>query len=616
MDLLAGELRKADRRIRIQEQPFRVLVLLLERPGEIVGREDIIRSLWPDGTFVDYEHSVNTAVRKLREALGDDPDSPRFVETVPRRGYRFIGPVNNGPVNNVVEGAAPRPGETSGDAVLVLALTKKHRSVLAGGAAVLLVVIAILAYWLRPQLPSPTVSGYVPLTHDGQPKTLVGTDGARVYFYDNSFTYWMAQVSVAGGELAPIPSPSPRMLLKSVSPDGSTLLVEDDVLFGEGQLWALPVPGGSARRLADIRGHSGAWSPNGEKLAYANGNDLFLANADGTQSSKLVSAPGRIGAYQPAWSPDGSEIRFSVVDPKTQFTRLWQVSANGTNLHPLHPKWYEANNECCGQWTADGKYFLFSARRQVWAVREAKAFFHKINPEPVQLTAGAATYNHPILSKDGKKIYVTASQPRGELERFDSKSKAYLSYLGGISAQDVAFSRDGEWVAYVTFPGGILWRSKVDGSDKLQLSSDSVYAYNPRWSPDGKEIAFWSAQPGKDSRIFLISADGGTPTELAPNAPRNQADPAWSPNGDAITFGVGWGRPSDAAIFTLDRKTGQASKNCRLRRHVRSEVVARRPLPCCPADFAGPIDAFRFHGAEVVCVSHGQSRGVSVLVEG
>jgi DNA-binding winged helix-turn-helix (wHTH) protein len=93
VDLLAGELRKSDRRVRIQEQPFRILVLLLERPGEIVSRDYVIQRLWPDGTFVDYEHSVNTAIRKLRDALGDDPDSPRFVETVPRRGYRFLGQV-------------------------------------------------------------------------------------------------------------------------------------------------------------------------------------------------------------------------------------------------------------------------------------------------------------------------------------------------------------------------------------------------------------------------------------------------------------------------------------------------------------------------------------------
>ena len=93
VDRTAGELRKSGVRIRLQEQPFRILLLLLDGPGEIVTREQIIQLLWPDGTFVDYEHSINTAVRKLREALGDDPDNPRFIETMPRRGYRLIAPI-------------------------------------------------------------------------------------------------------------------------------------------------------------------------------------------------------------------------------------------------------------------------------------------------------------------------------------------------------------------------------------------------------------------------------------------------------------------------------------------------------------------------------------------
>jgi Tol biopolymer transport system component/DNA-binding winged helix-turn-helix (wHTH) protein len=554
VDLLTGELRRSDRKIRMQEQPFRILLLLLERPGEIVSRDFIIQRLWPDGTFVDYEHSVNTAVRKLREALGDDPDSPRFVETVPRRGYRFIAPLND-------VGSPALPTERiSSDQVFVFAVTRRHKSVLVGSAAVLIVLIAVLTYWLLPQLPPPTVSGYVPLTRDAQRKTLVGTDGARVYFFEDLLNFPMAQVSAAGGEVAPLSASSPDMSLRNVSSDGSKLLVEDEVLFGEGQLWALPVLGGPARRLADTRGHGGAWSPDGEKLAYVNGDDLYMANADGTQSSKLVSVPGHTTGDQPAWSPDGSEIRFSVIDPKTQLRRLWQVSAGGKNLHPLHAEWRETNNECCGQWTPDAKYFVFWCEGQVWAVRETKAFFRKTNPDPVQLTAGPANYGTPIPSKDGKKLYVTAGQPRGELERFDAKSKAFLPYLGGISAQDLAYSKDGQWVAYVTFPDGVLWRSKLDGSDKLQLSSAPLYAFNPSWSPDGEEIAFWSSQPGRNSHIFLVSAEGGTPVELAPNAPSNQNDPVWSPDGQLIAFGVGWGHPGQAAILSLNRKTDQISK--------------------------------------------------------
>jgi Tol biopolymer transport system component len=292
------------------------------------------------------------------------------------------------------------------------------------------------------------------------------------------------------------------MFLLSVSPDGSNLLLEDLVPYGEGQLWAVPVLGGSARRLADTVGHDGAWSPDGKKLVYGNGSDLYIANADGTESSRLVSTPGRV-AGMPAWSPDGNEIRFSVIDSKTQLSRLWRVSASGTDLHALHPDWREGNNECCGKWTPDGKYFVFSSGGQIWALREAKALFRRINQEPVQLTAGATNYNWPVPGKDGKKLYVTAGQPRGELERYDGKTKAFLPYLDGISAQDMTFSKDGRWVAYVTFPDGVLWRSKVDGSDKFQLSSQPLYAIKPSWSPDGTEIAFWSSQPSKGSSTYV-----------------------------------------------------------------------------------------------------------------
>ena len=437
---------------------------------------------------------------------------------------------------------------------------QKMRVLQASIAAVLMILVGALIYWLLPPLPPPTVSGYVQLTHDAQPKTLVGTDGARVYFRENEFNLPMAQVSVAGGEVAAVPAPSPRMFLLSVAPDGSNLLAEDLVLYGEGQLWALPALGGPARRLADIRGHGGAWSPDGQKLLYANGSDLYLANADGTQSSKLVSTPGRVGSDPPAWAPRGSEIRFSVVDPTTQFSRIWEVSAGGVDLHPLHAGWHEAGNECCGQWTSDGKYFVFWSGGQVWTVREAKAFFRRIKLDPVQLTAGTVQYNRPIPSKDGKKLYVNASQQRGELQRFDPKTKAFFPHLNGISAQDVAYSKDGQWVAYVAFPDGVLWRSKADGSEKLQLSSPPLYALNPSWSPDGKEIAFRSSQPGKGSSISVVSADGGTPAELAPSAPDNQSDPVWSPEGGSIAFGVGFGRPTQATIFLLNRKTGQTSK--------------------------------------------------------
>jgi len=287
--------------------------------------------------------------------------------------------------------------------------------------------------------------------------------------------------------------------------------------------------------------------------------DLYVANRDGTEPRKLVSLPDMLYAF--AWSPEGSKIRFTVENAKTHLNRLWQISSEGADLHPLHPDWRQNRDECCGEWTSDGNYYVFSSQGQIWAIREASAFLRRVSHDPVQLTAGAIRYGSwPVPSKDGKKLYVPADLPRGELERYDVKIKTFSPYLDGISAQDVGFSKDGQWVAYVTFPDGVLWRSKLDGSDKLRLSSEPLYAFSPRWSPDGKAIAFMSFQEGKGYSTYLISADGGTPVELAPNAPGNQNDPVWSPDGNSVAFGIGFLIPGQGAIFVLDRKTQQISR--------------------------------------------------------
>ena len=212
------------------------------------------------------------------------------------------------------------------------------RAVAVGGFV--LVVITLLIYFQSRPLPPPKVSGYVPVTHNGVKKDLVGTDGARLYFKAEWISGFLWQVSGSGGEVARVPVPAPSMQLLAVSPDGATLLVAD--LPGtalNGPLWAVPVLGGSARRLGEAVGGSAAWSPDGQMIAYANGHDLFLAKSDGAESHKLVSAADIV--FDLAWSPDGAVIRFSVSEGSLTLTRgaskLWQVSINGTGLHPLFP---------------------------------------------------------------------------------------------------------------------------------------------------------------------------------------------------------------------------------------------------------------------------------------
>src|SRR5262249_53074546 len=155
--------------------------------------------------------------------------------------------------------------------------------------------------------------------------------------------------------------------------------------------------------------------------------------------------------------------------------------------------------ECCGNWTADGRYFVFQSTQNgttnIWAMREQADFFHQANQEPVQLTVGPLNYYAPVPSQDGKKLFVVGEQRRGELVRYNAKTQHWGSYLSGISATGLAFSKDGEWVAYVSFPDRILWRIKADGSQRLQLTYSPMEAFLPCWSPDGKQIGFVARTP-------------------------------------------------------------------------------------------------------------------------
>jgi eukaryotic-like serine/threonine-protein kinase len=453
----------------------------------------------------------------------------------------------------------------SSDSQIVASLARRHRKAFIGGLAAIIAIPVILVYWLIPPLPPPSVSGYLQLTDDGVPKGLVGTDGSRLYLdeHEPGLTLPIAQVSVSGGAVAPVPAASPTMNPLSVSPDGSKLLVEDlpGVSASEGPLWALPILGGSPRRLANAIGHDGAWSPDGKGLIYANGSDLYLADSDGTNSRKLASLPGR--TFVPAWAPDGKEIRFTAADPEAGTRSIWQVSADGANLHPILPGWHARSGECCGKWTQDGKYFVFQAQPggggrvpQLWAVRETGSFLRKVSHAPVELTSGTVSFSDPVPGKEGKKLYAVAGFRRGELERYDSESRTFEPYLGGISVSYINFSKDGKWVAYVSFPAGNLWRSKLDGSDKLQLTSSPLYALQPRWSPDGKQIVFYAGQQAT-ARIYLIPPNGGVPQELVPNHSGDQIDPGWSPDGKSVVFG---GSPiGPSAIYIVDLKTRRVS---------------------------------------------------------
>src|SRR6266852_8520159 len=358
------------------------------------------------------------------------------------------------------------------------------RTAVVGVALVLVSGAAISAYfWTRPA-PVPKVSNYVQLTHDGHLKSLIGTDGARLYLgVPPDVHHNIAEVSISGGDPTPIPAPSPNMFAVGVAPDGSQLLVLDaQTSATETPLWSLPTLGGSPRRLGDTVGRSAAWSPDGETLAYSNAGDLFLAKSDGTESRELVTTKNFIQHL--VWSPDGSHLQFDAQENKDVGPySLWEVSVDGADLHRLLPGW--RNSACCGRWTADGKYLVFQSSNQIWALPRGGGF-PRSEPMPIQLTSSPLSLTWPLPSKDGKKLFVIGELHRGELTRYDTKSGQFSPFFGSISAEYFASSKDHQWVAYVSYPEGTLSRSKPDGSERLQLTYPPLNPHLLRWSPDGK----------------------------------------------------------------------------------------------------------------------------------
>ena len=570
LDLAARELRKSGVRVKLQDQPFQILAMLLERPGEIVTREELQKRLWPEDTFVDFDLSLNSAVKKLRQALSDDSENPRFIETLYRRGYRFIGPVNSASL-------PPAPALGSAEAPLAPHVSEgRSRSVrvqilrfLPWAIIAVLALVAAGLFLSKPSQP-PRITGYTQITHDGRTKGFGGlvAGGERLYIEELELDrFVISEVSVSGGETAILPTSLSNPMIEDISASGSALLVstsegtagQDDRVHEFDSVWALPLPAGSPRRMGDLVANSATWSADASEIFFSRGQEIFIANGDGGNPRKLTMGSGSVFGLR--FSPDRRRLRFTVHDLRTDSDSLWELNRDGSDLHPLLPGWNASPQECCGNWTPDGKYFLFESfragRNNIWALPEGREWFGR-HPEPVQLTNGPLDFTHPVPSKDGKKIFTLGVQPRGELVRYDGKT-GFVPYLGGISAIGLAFSPDGQWVAYISVPEQALWRSKVDGSERLQLTNTSVmWAGLPRWSPDGKQIVFMGRKINTSWRAYLVATNGGALRDLIPGTDAG-FDPSWSPDGESIVLSLHNAGETARGISILDLKTEKVS---------------------------------------------------------
>lgn len=453
----------------------------------------------------------------------------------------------------------------SGSTPAVIALSSHRpppRAVLWSIALIAVILLAAVAWFeinSRNAAAPLRISEYTQLTHNGHAGYVAGTDGSRLYLTDLTS---IEQVAVSGGEIETVPSITlPDPFLVDVSPDGSTFLVQSFRKTLSLPLYTVQVVGGAHRYLADAEIAGGTWSPDGKLVAYTTPNgDLNVVNSDGTDAHKLASVGG--AAYPLSRSPDASTIRFS-----RDLRSLWEITSSGSNLHQLLPGWHPSEDKCCGRWSPDGRFFVFIAgslgpgtypEGQIYALDERRGLFRRPSKDPIPLTPGPIQWSPPVFTKDGKRIFATGSTKRGELVRLDPKSDQFQPFLGGISADLIAFSNDGQSVAYVTYPDGILWRASRDGSDRVQLTSPPLSPQSLAWSPDGSQIVF-EALSSQAPHAWIVPSTGGSPQRLLPEDSGQETQPSWSPDGRKIIFSTGEVSDRESHIRILDLGSHQIS---------------------------------------------------------
>ena len=416
---------------------------------------------------------------------------------------------------------------------------------------------------------APRVSSITQVTHDGFRKTNLLADDSELFVTELAAAKRViAKVSLPDSERSLVASPFSNLQALDLSPDRSRLLVAPiHAGSSDDEFWTLPVGSGAPQRLGDLAGRDASWSADGQHLVFSQGAVLYVAGAAGAQKHELYTAKGSI--FAPHFSPDGQRIRFTVSDAAQNTTLIWEIGQDGSNPHALLRNWQHASSACCGNWTADGRYYIFQASltlpntstnlSALWALRDSASGTSDDGLGIVRLTSGSMSFGNASVSRNDKKMWAIGVQPVGEIVKYDVAAKKFIPVIPGVSATDLAFSPDGNWVTYVTVPEGILWRSRADGTDRLQLTSGPGRSALPVWSPDGKQIALVSMQPGQSWKLFLVPAAGGTAREVLTES-GSQMDANWSTDGARLMFGDLRQDGGGLNIRVLDLKTGKIEK--------------------------------------------------------
>jgi len=428
------------------------------------------------------------------------------------------------------------------------------------GIVAAMVVCAVVA-WIaltgrsRPSEFAPLPMEQLTFSNDSKGPSIF-TDGSRIYFVSGQAPF---EMSVKGGEAVPLRAAIGTMSILDISPDGSEFLLLQSDLNDEtqrGTLWTMPVLGGAAKRLGNVTARGASYSPDGKLIAFNEKESVYVCDADGKNVKKIWDTHHMVPG-NPSFSPDSKRIRVTISRGTLEddITRIWELDVDGSNPHvlALPEHWPPDSDVYAGMWTMGGKHFIFDSSRdgsnniyeyiEPWSHVWRKPYAVRLTPEQPEVIATAP-------SRDGDGLFVVGRTAQGAMHFYDEKEKRFVPYLGGLAAVQFVISPDRKWMVYSDYPRGYLWRCRLDGSDKLQLTNS--LSQMPTWSPDSRWIAYsdWN-------ELYRVSVDGGTPEKLTSEG-FQEVLPSWSPDGKAIYFND-YPIAGHFRIRILDLATGKVS---------------------------------------------------------
>jgi Tol biopolymer transport system component/DNA-binding winged helix-turn-helix (wHTH) protein len=543
VDFRAGELRKRGRRIRLQEQPFRVLTILVERSGEIVSRDDLRQKLWPADTFVDFDHGLNSAVARLRESLNDSAEAPRYVETIPKRGYRFIGSVEEAVppatiplVMPSLEGAPKAP------------YARTAASWIGGVVAFLLVLVAAVEILRLSRghaeapleiIPMAVLPGY-------EVEPAFSPDGNQVAFREiNGHRNSGIFTALVGGDSALRLTSNPADCCAAWSPNSRQVAFvrrndsEDDI-------YVVPAIGGTERKLhsspRDLKPHL-SWSPDGKVLAFPenDGTDTrswitLLSLADAT-TRRLTMPPGEDRDDSPAFSPDGLQVAFVRGPIAGVVNNVYVVPAKGGAPNRLTFD----NRPIFGlTWSAESCEVIYSSTGEgptkLWRVSTAGGA-----PRPVA-GVGLMAYS-PTVPPKGSELAYRQAIGRDNIWRITLKDGKHLAGPPNIAIAAKGrklrpnFSSDGKRIAFESDRLGTMeiWACDSNGRNCEQLTALQGTAGSAHWSPDGRYIAF-EFHPGERAEVYLLDVETHAARLVSTIPGADNLAPSWSRDGRWLYF--------------------------------------------------------------------------------